>query len=85
MQKPPSLTTITEWQQPAQHNTYRQKKRDSGEGWCKKAETETERKTTQFAEKVHTQRAQIRGATNYLQLDHELNFREIIGHSIYLC
>lgn len=62
--------------------------KDSGEGRCKKkkkreAEREMEKKTTQFAEKYTHKRAQIRGTSNYTQLDHELNFRGIIGH--YQC
>lgn len=84
-QKPLSLTTITEWQQPAQHNTHRQQqKRDSREG-RRKRENEAEREIERnpVCRKVHRQRAQIRGTTNYTQLDHELNFKEIIG--LYLC
>lgn len=58
--------------------------KDSGEGRCKKdteAEREIEKRQPSLLKRTHT-KGTDKGTANYTQLDHELNFREIIGHYV---
>lgn len=51
-------------------------------GTKKERETEKDSPVDNPAGKYAGKMAQKRGTTNYTQLDHELNLREIIGQSI---
>lgn len=81
-QKPQSSTTITDWQQPAQHNTHRQRKqrqrREEGGG---RGRERIRVKDSPVCIKLG-KRAQIKRKTDYICRDPELNFSEMTGHYV---